>query len=601
MASRGPDANGVWISDDRMVGLAHCRLSIIDLSENGSQPMVYQNRWSITYNGELYNYLEIKKELEDAGFAFRGGSDTEVVLVAYVKWGVDCLSRFNGMFAFAIYDQQEQRFFLARDHQGIKPLYYHCSERLFAFASRLSPLLVHSDISRDIDEQALSYYLEVGFVPHDNSIFKSLKKLSPGHFLTIDRDRHVSVERYYQPSLDEVCVEQRSSHSWVDALEGKISQSVKRQMVADVPIGVFLSGGIDSSVVAAMMQQHSSAPIHSFCVGFDQDGYDESFHSRNVAEYLGTNHHEIRFSPDALIGLLDEYTQHYDEPFADWSALPMMAVSRFARETVTVCLGGDGGDELFGGYKYYRYLKLMEPILRLPVGLRSCLVNEFLKKINVRHKHRLLLKALSEEDAVKCFGFMRSMIKDYSLTSLLNFESQQRLAELFGERLELSAGYDVLSWSGRIDSDIYLVDDILQKVDVASMAFSLESRVPLLDREVVDFATAVPSQLKIRGNVTKWILREVLYRHVPRAIVDRPKAGFNVPIREWFRGELKELLLDELSQSRVRQFGYIETDGVQVLINKHLDGAMDTHPMLWVLMSLLRWHTSVRDVPRYNQ
>lgn len=593
LINRGPDDAGVWINGS--IGLGHRRLSILDLSPLGHQPMMDNDSGLvITYNGEVFNFKDIRKELEQKGISFKSETDTEVILSAYKTWGPDCLKKFVGMFAFAIWNSKDQSLFLARDRIGIKPLFYQITDRSVLFSSRLSPLAIHPECPKEQDPEALGLYLEIGFVPSPWSIFKGIKKLKPGHFLLI-RQREVKEECYW--NIDQIPVDfslkKTSEQELVQRLDSLLRDSVKLRMISDVPLGAFLSGGVDSSLIVALMSQVSTTPPKTFTIGFNEPEYDESPYAAEIANHLGTEHHQRIMKSQDLIHLLEDNTRNYDEPFADWSSLPCMMVSKFAREKVTVCLSGDGGDELFAGYHYYHILSKLNPFYQSPEFLRKTM-GWMISSIK-NHRFALLGKSLMQKDIIEAFAFMRTMLKDYGRNTLFT-ENTLTIKGLFSQRAKNFSLSDPISKACRLDCCYYLPDDILQKMDIASMAFGLEARVPLLDHRIIEFSQALPLDLKLRYGSTKFLLKKVLAQYVPPHFFERPKKGFCVPIREWFRGELKDLLLQELSSENIKAFGFLNDKGVKRLIDLHLSKRRDTHPILWVLLSLLRWNNHIRNL-----
>jgi asparagine synthase (glutamine-hydrolysing) len=586
MVSRGPDDAGLWT--DSNVGLAHRRLSILDISELGHQPMVDEQTGSvIAYNGEIYNFRQIRKQLVDEGVFFASQCDTEVVLKAYRVWGTNCLDRFNGMFAFAIWDANKRAFFLARDRVGIKPLYYYLSTDLLLFASRLKALLAHSDCPRQIDPEALGLYLDLGFVPAPWSIFQNVRKLEPGHFLWVEAGA-IHNECYWSANDTPIDESLRTApeEELTERLETLLRESVDMRMISDVPLGAFLSGGVDSSAVVAMMSNCSSMRPRTYTIGFREDDYNEADFARETSRILGTEHHESVMGKDELIDLIDDIKEHYDEPFADSSNLPTMMVSRFAREHVTVCLSGDGGDELFAGYPQYRILSVLRHGFNLPKPIRRGLGHLLTKTGN--HRRILLGNSLLQGDVLGSFAYIRSISKDFEKCDLdgsegLNAES------LFRSSIRDMPTTDAVSQAGRLDLRYYLVDDILQKLDVASMSTSLEARVPILDHRVVEFALSLPICFKQSGKASKRILKSVLSKYMPENTFARPKSGFEVPLADWFRGPLREMLQDGLSEARVSQFGMLNVKTVRRLVDLHLSGRRNTHPMLWALLSVMNW------------
>lgn len=586
LVSRGPDDAGVWT--DRDVGLAHRRLSILDLSPLGHQPMVDETTGSvIVYNGEVYNFREIREQLEARGVAFKSQTDTEVLLKAYRVWGTSCLERFNGMFAFAIWDAQRRGLFVARDRVGIKPLYYHAGPDVFLFASRLKALLANPACPHDIDPDALGLYLDLGYVPAPWSILQNVRKLEPGHFLWVT-GKETRDECYWsiaQVPIDK-SLEGASDREAVDRLDALLKDSVSLRLISDVPLGAFLSGGIDSSAVAAIMTQCSSTPPKTFTIGFQEQRYNEAPYAREISRFLGTEHYERDMRGDDLLALLDDFHEHYDEPFADSSSLPTMMVSRFAREHVTVALSGDGGDELFAGYPQYDVLAWLKYGFLAPPLLRR-LAGQMLARFG-NHRTAMLGSSLVQTDRLGSFAYIKSILKTARREWL--YDGGDWHAEtLFRERSGQFGTMDMISRVSRLDMSYYMVDDILQKVDVASMSTGLEARVPILDHRIAEFALSLPISFKRRRGKGKWLLRQVLARYLPRELFERPKSGFCVPIDEWFRGELKEMLQDELSPSRIRDFGLLSADAVDNLLQTHLSGKRNTHPILWALLCLLAW------------
>jgi asparagine synthase (glutamine-hydrolysing) len=592
MLSRGPDDAGLW--RDGSVCLGQRRLSIIDLSPAGHQPMIDEVTGNaITFNGEIYNFRELRKELVARGISFHGSSDTEVLLKAYRHWGRECVTRFIGMFAFAIWDARARAFWLVRDRIGIKPLYYHVSDRTLLFASRLKALLAHPACPRSIDVTAQSLYLEAGYVPAPWSILEDVRKLEPGHSLWVDSNG--ARDTCYW-NIDELAIdpalESASDAELTERLDRHLRDAVEARLVSDVPLGAFLSGGIDSSTVVAIMADIGRKP-DTFTIGFDEERYSELADARKIADHLGTEHHERIMRSRDLLGLLDDISEHYDEPFADWSSLPTTMVSRFAREHVTVALSGDGGDELFAGYEQYRILEGIRPAFRLPRPARSLLAAGV--GCLPGHRFALLAQCIRRDSPARAFTFIRSMIKDFDRSRLIQDDSLPSLAELFDERRKRFAELDDISSACRVDTAYYLPDDILQKVDVASMSTSLEARVPILDHRVIEFSQSLPLRFKRRHGQGKWLLRQVLARYVPPELTERPKTGFGVPIREWFRGDLREMVLDELAPARIREVGFLDPAGVNDVVQLHLSGRRDTHPVIGTLLSLLRWHRQLAE------
>ncbi len=588
LRKRGPDDAGIWSEDN--VSLGHRRLSIIDVSAAGHQPMISADkRYAIVFNGEIYNYAELRRELDSGGFAWKSHSDTEVIMAAYHAWGPRCVERFHGMFAFALWDRQRRELYAARDRMGVKPLYYHAAGTRFVFASRPRALFVMlPKLSREIDAQALRLYLESGYIPAPHSIYGAIRKLPPAHFALVSATG-VKLERYwdFRGIAPEPSWERRPEPELLDELDAIVSRSVHSRMVSDVPLGAFLSGGIDSSLVVALMAKHSNQPVKTFTIGFDEPQYDESAHAAAVAKHLGTEHHCERLRVNDLIDLLPTFREEFDEPFFDSSAFPTMAVSRIARKHVTVSLSGDGGDELFGGYHYYEIAEKLAAAYAVPAALRRTLAA--LLTLLPAHRLQLLAGALGQRDAVGGFTFARSIAKDYPpVLAPEAIRDTQSMFELFRDSASrLAAGLRASETAMRLDMLHTLPDDYLQKVDLSSMAFSLESRDPLLDQDLVEWAMKLPLHWKLRGGQNKYLLRKLAYRYVPQALLDRPKQGFAVPIDAWLRGPLRNWALERLNDRALFAGLPLAQDKCLELFRLHDSGRRNVHPLLWAILMLL--------------
>lgn len=589
--NRGPDDSGVWTGDG--VGFAHRRLSILDISAAGHQPMQSPDgRFIIVYNGELYNFNKLRHHIGYDYWQWQSNSDTEVVLAAYSKWGADCLKYFHGMFAFSIWDKKERVLFAARDRMGVKPFYYHHSANCFAFASRpraLFPLVF--GLSREIDEQALRFYLESGYVPAPHSIFKNTHKLPPAHYLLMNANGEFQLQRYYdyrhiQPEAAWI---HRNEDDLLDELDEIVSRSVGSRLISDVPLGAFLSGGIDSSLVVAIMTKHLSQPVKTFTIGFAEKAYDESPHAQAVAGYLGTEHHCEHLQVDDLLQLMPTFQEEYDEPFFDSSAFPVMAVARLARRHVTVSLSGDGGDELFGGYHYYQIAQNMNHFFDLPPQIRSVIAS-LIGRLP-QHKFKLLSGALRQPDRASAFAFSRSIAKDFEkVLAPAVAERTKSIYALFSSASDIfPRGLHPSEQGMRLDAFYTLPDDYLQKVDVASMAFSLESRDPLLDQELIEWSMKLPLQWKLKGVVNKYLFRKLAYRYVPQKILDRPKQGFGVPIDSWLRGPLKSWAEDRLYDKTLFDRIALDQSAVLALWKMHCSGERNVHPLLWAILMFLNF------------
>jgi asparagine synthase (glutamine-hydrolysing) len=600
---RGPDDEGVWVQagvEDRLDGVAlgMRRLSIIDLS-TGHQPIHNEDQrvW-IVFNGEIYNFRELRAELERAGHAFYTATDTEVIVHAYEQWGVQAIARLRGMFGLAIWDGRSRTLLIARDRIGIKPLHYaELNGRLY-FGSEIKSLLAVPDLPRDLDLDAFDHYLSFLYTPCDGSIFKAVKKLPPGHLLTW-KDGRIEVERYWQlPARESFAGCEQDA---VSQLRGVLCGAVRSHLMSDVPLGAFLSGGVDSSLVVGLMAETSGARVKTFSIGFDDPAFDELEHARRVAQHFGTDHHEFVVRPDG-VSILDRLIGHFDEPFADSSAIPTWYVSEMARRHVTVVLTGDGGDELFGGYNRYiphprvvafdryspRALRRAAGIAgaRLPHGVRG---KNFLRHVARDQRLRYL-------DAIRFFSADEkpALLSREVMRALEAPDPETRLVRHF-ER------YADLPWPSqmmRFDTETYLPEDVLTKVDRMSMAHSIESRVPLLDNEVIAFASTLPAGFKIKDGRRKHVLKEVAATLLPRDILDRPKQGFAVPLGTWFRGNLRELFADTLLSPASLQRGYFRPAFVRELVDEHVTGRRDHTLRLWQLVVFERWYRQyVDEVP----
>jgi asparagine synthase (glutamine-hydrolysing) len=580
--ARGPDDRGVWSEGGAV--LANCRLAIQDLSAAGHLPMVTADeRYVLAYNGEIYNFRELRAELEGP---WRSDSDSEVILAAYRRWGKGCLQRLRGMFALGIWDRRERSLLLARDRLGVKPLYYALDGGDLEFGSRPKALVAYRPALADaLDLDGLSLYLESGYFPAPHTLYAAIRKLPAGHRLEF-RDGRASVEPWWSPlAIEPVAAwRERTEDDLLDELQAHIEKSVLARLIADVPLGAFLSGGIDSSVVVATMAKLAGGRVKTFTIGFREREYDESAHARAVARALGTEHREETLSVDDLLGLVPLFHEQFDEPFFDSSAFPALAVSRLARREVTVALGGDGGDELFGGYHYYSILDRLAFAYGIPRGLRQLASAPL--RIVPSHRARLLASALQEDNPAHAFRFMRSIAKDFG-SVLLPEARKATLDSVFARSLaQMPAGLSPAERAMRLDLAHILPEEYLQKTDLSSMAHSLEAREPLLDHELVEWSQRLPLAWKLRGGEGKYLLRRLAYRLLPREIVDRPKQGFTVPIDRWLRGPLREWARERLLDPRLYQRFPLDRGRVQQLLELHLSARRDTHPLLWAILML---------------
>jgi len=599
---RGPDDSDLWLDEAAGLGLGHRRLSILDLSPLGRQPMhSASGRFVICFNGEVFNFARLRAELEPLGHAFRGGSDTEVLLAAIEEWGLEsAVKRFVGMFAFALWDRQERVLSLVRDRVGIKPLYYGFTQgkggRDFVFGSELKALRAHPDFCADIDREALTLYFRHNYIPAPFSIHTGAKKLPAGHILTLAPGRQPALSAYW--SAEEVYAKGAASPfcggetEALDRLEALLKDAVGLRMLADVPLGAFLSGGVDSSLVVALMQAQSSRPVKTFSIGFAEAAFNEAPHARAVAAHLGCEHTELLLSERDLLDIVPLVPRFWDEPFADSSQIPTYAVCKLARQHVTVALSGDGGDELFFGYDRYSYARRWWlllcraplPARRLAAGLASLGPERLTRRLGT-FGQRLLwrLDALGITDFP---AFYKRLVshhpRPWEMVRKAGPEARTAIDLVPGaaDQYRAMSLWDVLT---------YLPDDILTKVDRASMAVSLEARVPLLDHRVVEFAASLPTNLKVRDGGGKHLLKQLLYRHVPRDIVDRPKMGFGVPIDKWLRNELRPWCEDLLQHETLERQGHLDAGAVTRMWRDYLAGKGSWSYHLWDVLMFQSW------------
>ncbi len=613
ISHRGPDDYGTWITDEGDLALAHRRLSIIDLSPAGHQPMLSPcGRYTLIYNGEIYNHHEIRKELEQVGGGvhWRGHSDTEVLLIALRHWGVEAtLKRLNGMFSFALWDNSERTLYLARDRMGEKPLYYGNNNGRFLFGSELKSLTAHPDWRGEVDRNALTLYLRHNYISAPWSIYQDIHKLPPAHYVVIKEAGAKTAQPQCYWNLKEIAeagpVNPPSTpNQYLDDLEVLLRDAVKRRMMADVPLGAFLSGGIDSSLVVSLMQAQSTQPVKTFTIGFHEEGYNEATHAKAVADHLGTDHTELYISPKEAMEVIPDIPTIWDEPFSDSSQIPTLLVSSLARQHVAVSLSGDGGDELFYGYSRYNQCNKLWKILRwLPIPARRLLAHlmraipgapleqllRYLpKRFQIPHLADRLPKIadlmgaptpeLIYQQLVSHWKRPANIVLGGNEPSTL-FSSPERLPKL--PTLSEKMSY--------IDMQTYLPDDILTKVDRASMAVSLEARVPLLDHRLVEFACRLPQSIKTYDGQGKWPLRSLLNRYVPTTLTHRPKMGFGVPIEHWLRGPLRDWAEALLDENRLRNEGFFNPEPIRTMWHEHLSGEARRHYYLWDILMFQAW------------
>jgi len=599
LAHRGPDDEGLQFFQrtNHQFGAGHNRLSIIDLSPQGGQPMQYQNNW-IVFNGEVYNFEEIKKELVVKGHTFIGMSDTEVVLHAYTQWGANCLSKFIGMFAFTIYNGDSNELFCARDRAGVKPFYYYWDTGLFLFASELKAFHKHPAFKKQLNLEAVESFVQYGFVPNTQCIFNNCFKLLPGHYMKFDllrKEFHLTkywdvTDHYCKPKL------QLSFEEAKKETELILDSVFNYRMIADVPVGIFLSGGYDSSLLTVLLQKNRSAKLDTFTIGVNDGRYNEAPFARKIAEFIGTNHHELICDPADALDVVNDLPDVFDEPFADSSAIPTILVSNMARKKVKVALSADGGDEIFAGYNRYDYLmRYHAQINNLPSVVRlttySCLKYAPLDKMFGLKKRNKLekLKELIKDPTLD--NFIHQLNSVFTNTELKELISQsdargKKQLTIIGKDNDLSP----LSYMMMVDYKTYLTDDILQKVDRCSMSQSLEAREPYLDHRLIEFVAQLPDDHKYHKGVKKHLLKEITHHYLPKNLLDRPKMGFSIPIDHWLSFELKELLTEHLSEEKLKTQGIFNVNYVLKIRNAFVKGETGYAIRLWHLLMFQMWY-----------
>jgi len=615
--SRGPDSSGEWFDSDKKIGLAHQRLAIVDISPAGHQPMSSPNgRYVISFNGEIYNHNEIRAELvESKSIHWRGHSDTETLLAGFEEWGIlDTIKKAVGMFAIAIWDKVECTLTLVRDRLGEKPLYYGWQNETFLFGSELKALKAHPCFLAEINRDAISTYLRYSYVPAPYSIYKGVQKLMPGTLAVISlKNPTPKIVTYW--SIEQVLSENHnrfigSTNDAINSLEKQLKESIKLQMMADVPLGAFLSGGVDSSTIVALMQSESERPIKTFSIGFHDQQYNEAHHAKAVADHLQTEHTELYVTADDALAIIPHLADIYDEPFADASQIPTYLVAKMARQHVTVALSGDAGDELFSGYnRYLMTHKIWRILSRLPLWSRK-LASQLIISISPKawnFSARVVRAILPAKYRAASVPFSDKLYKSANVICAEDISDlYQKLVSVIQKpekyvlnSNELKAPFLNTGSQPKTFNDIetmmsidmlgYLPNDILTKVDRAAMAVSLETRVPLLDHRIVELAWKLPIHYKLRDGVGKWILREVLYKYVPRKLIERPKMGFGIPIDAWLRGPLSAWADELLNVTRLSNEGFFDVNEVRQLWSEHLSGRRNYQYQLWNILMFQLW------------
>lgn len=607
----GPDGAGEWKHPELPLTFGHRRLAIIELSPLGHQPMRFEHL-TICFNGEIYNFNEIREELIRAGYSFSSHSDTEVILKAWHKWNANCLKKFRGMWAFALWDDTEKQLILSRDRVGVKPLFWYHRQGLFLFASELKAFHAHPGFKAELNQEAIAEYMQYGYISAPRSIFKNTYKLNPGHILYLSETGKIRTESWWNPA-DYALQGLGERKDWLsrhpdavrDELEDILKEAFNLRMVADVPVGMFLSGGIDSSLVTAILQSTAAQPVKTFTIGFKEKAFDESEWAGKVAQHLGTDHTMLTCVPEDARDILPALPHVYDEPFGDSSAIPTLLVSRLARKQVTVALSADAGDEQFFGYSYYpavmnRWNKWGNNPLYPAVGMgmrmvSPALIQTILKSysgasVSAADKFIKLRNLLGIRDRKIFYDTTVKLIVQDELPTLLKL-APEGLENIRMDNVDeyLRAGLSYPQEMMLADMRTYLPDDILVKVDRATMSVALEGREPFLDNKVMEYAARMPWELKYREGKSKWILRQILYKYIPKEWVDRPKQGFAVPINEWFKQDLKEYYQQYLNEDRIRKEGIFVPETVTRMLKQyHSKDGMNAHK-LWLLLNFQLW------------
>lgn len=611
--TRGPDDAGDWHSGDATLALAHRRLAIVDLSPAGHQPMAtFCGQHVLAFNGEIYNHEDLRSELEaELGqIKWRGHSDTEVLLCGLRHWGLELtLSKLNGMFAFAYWSERDEALFLARDRMGEKPLYFGKQNGTFLFGSELKALKAHPSFAADIDRDALALYMRHNYIPAPSSIYQNIHKLKPAHYVVVsNHGQNISEQRCYWDlkavANDGLANQVTDERQALDDLDSLLKDSVKRRMMADVPLGAFLSGGYDSTTVAALMQAQSTKPVKTFSIGFKEDAFNEAQYAKQVAEYLGTEHTELYVEPQQALDVIPKLPEIYDEPFSDSSQIPTFLVSQLAKQHVTVALSGDGGDELFCGYSRYNLgYSMWSKLSILPASVRPLvawlcrvapgeridamqrLLPERYRVSNLADRLPKLAEVLAHSSGDQFYKTLVSHNK-YPSSMVLGSCEPKTILDASSDIPDFGDLRDRMMY---LDTLSYLPGDILTKVDRASMAVSLEARVPLLDHRLVEYAWRLPLEMKIKNGQGKWPLRQVLYNYVPKEMMERPKQGFGVPIEHWLTGPLKDWASALIDENRLRQEGYFDPVPITRMWNEHLSGKRRWHYYLWDVLMFQAW------------
>ena len=614
---RGPDGSGIWKDTDAGVILGHVRLAILDLSEAGYQPMQsHCKRYQIVFNGEIYNHLELRKKLDISNHnKWIGHSDTETLLVCISEWGLDkTLESITGMFAFALWDNETKQLYLVRDRFGEKPLYYGWVNDSFVFGSELKIFKIFPFWKNSINTNALSLFLRYNYIPAPYSIYDNVWKLPAGSYLKVSKKDLVNHScdntiKYWDACKVAVQASEnpfrfKDDTEAINSLDSILQKSVNSQMLSDVPVGAFLSGGIDSSMIVALMQKQSSVPVKTFSIGFKDNNYNEAVYAKDVATYLGTDHTELMVSPSDALNVIPKLPLIYDEPFADSSQIPTYLLAKLTRQEVTVSLSGDAGDELFGGYTRYQHTQnIVNKLKNVPTsvksivsGIENCIPQKYTNDIidsfsslfqqqfqtSYSNKFNRFVKLLNSKNEIDAYN---ELLAYWDPSEIMKNEIDRKV-----DSSSIPLSLNAIEQMMLFDTINYLPDDILVKVDRAAMAVSLETRIPFLDHKVYEFAWQLPFQYKIRNGNSKWLLRQLLYRYVPENLIDRPKMGFGVPIDSWLRGPLKDWAADLLDESKIRKQGFFKSEVISKRWNEHISGKRNWHFQLWTVLMFQQWY-----------
>ncbi len=602
---RGPDSGDVQFfqSEKSQIGLAHKRLAIIDITETGKQPMQFEHLW-ITYNGEIYNFSEIKEELINLGHQFKGHSDTEMILHAYAQWGEVCIDKFIGMFAFVIYNQKDNNIFCVRDRAGVKPFYYYLKDGLFLFASELKAFHQHPNFEKEINLDAVSAFMNYGNVPTSTCIFSDCHKLKPGYTLKIDLSNTSNKESKQYWNVYDFYNKPKTTIPFQEAkieTEKILQSACEYRMVADVPVGVFLSGGYDSACVTALLQKDRTEKLKTYTIGVPDIGLNEAPYAKDVANHLGTDHTEIYCTEKEAIDLIPELSFYYDEPFADSSALPTTLVSKLARKDVTVALSADAGDEIFAGYNRYDYLlRFGKKIQKVPSFARHSVASimhlvpsnsipVFKHKYNFHNRYEKLKNILRDPSSERIMLSLSQQFTESQMEKLCLFDVNHLETAYLSKELKEDC-YSPLSYMMAIDYQTYLVDDILQKVDRATMAVSLEGREPFLDHRVIEWAAQLPNEYKYFEGTKKHIVKEIVHQYIPKEMMDRPKMGFAIPIANWMMNELRDYVESFINEKIIREQGIFNWPYIEKLKNDFYNGKKEYDVKLWYLLMFQTWY-----------